>query len=159
MLRKPARKCIQPVPYVQPLAGQLIGRNYPPPTSTLILIRNCRKTTSTLLYTGRRIEILNMFDTGTRCGERVKTTSRSADEMKQKFGSKWFYYHGAHPTSAPTTSFAGQSCRGFSTNIPSPCMPDLHARTKNPDESNGTTESSERYWTGYKSLTTKVFHR
>lgn len=44
---------------------------------------------------GKKCEILNMLDIGTRYGERVLTTSRSADEIKRSFETHWFYRHGA----------------------------------------------------------------
>lgn len=42
-----------------------------------------------------KYEILNIIDTGTRYGERMMTTCRSAENMKQQFETNWFYVHGA----------------------------------------------------------------
>lgn len=44
---------------------------------------------------GKKCEVLNMMDIGTRYGERIMTTSRSAEEIKRVFETHWFYKHGA----------------------------------------------------------------
>lgn len=44
---------------------------------------------------GAKFEVLNFNDAGTRYGERAIATTRSADNIRALFESKWMFHHGA----------------------------------------------------------------
>lgn len=64
---------------------------------------------------GKRHEVLNVIDTGTKYGERIITTSRSAEDMKGQFERIWFYRHGAPSNFSADHEFCRPVLRRFLT--------------------------------------------
>lgn len=64
---------------------------------------------------GKKHKILNIFDTGTKYGERTIASSRTADDMKERFEKMWFYHHGAPSNFSADHEFCRPILRRFLT--------------------------------------------